>query len=234
MRIAEMSWMDVETHAQRDDRCVLPIGSVEQHAYLSLCVDMILAERVSVEAAQPIGVPVFPVVPYGMTPNFVDFPGSISLRLSTYIAVIGDILNGVYRSGFRRITIVNGHGGNGPIQGFLAEWLDTHRDCRIKFHDWWKAPKTWAAAMAVDTAASHGSWMENFPWTRLAGAQQPATPKPGMDMGVFAMLDPAGKRKMLGDGNYLGVYEKPDADMLAIWDVAVKETRDVLETNWPD
>lgn len=234
MRIADMSWMDVEAHAQRDDRCVLPIGSVEQHAYLSLCVDMILAERIAIEAAEPLGVPVFPVLPYGMTPNFVDFPGSISLRLTTYIAVVNDILNGIYKSGFRRIAIVNGHGGNGPIQGFVAEWLDSHRDCRIKFHEWWKAPKTWAATMSVDPKASHASWMENFPWTRLAGATLPSTAKTGMDMGVFAMLDPAAKRKMLGDGNYLGVYEKPDSDMLAIWDVAVKETRDVLATNWPD
>ena len=51
MRIAEMNWMQVEQHAARDRRAVLPIGSTEQHAQLSLCVDAILAERVSVEAA---------------------------------------------------------------------------------------------------------------------------------------------------------------------------------------
>lgn len=232
MRIADMNWMDVEAQAMRDPRCVLPIGSVEQHAYLSLAVDMILAERVALEAAEPLGVPVFPALPYGMTPSFVDFPGSISLKLTTYIAVIGDILDGLYRSGFRRIVMVNGHGGNGPIQGFLAEWLDRHRDCRIKFHEWWKAPKTWASVMNIDQAASHASWMENFPWTRLAHAALPSTAKPGMDMAAFATLDPGAKRAMLGDGNYLGVYQKPDSDMLAIWDVAVKETRDVIASNW--
>src|SRR5213596_787471 len=65
MRISEMNWMMVEEYLKRDDRCVLPFGSTEQHAYLSLSVDSILAERIAVEAAEPVGAPVFPVVAYG-------------------------------------------------------------------------------------------------------------------------------------------------------------------------
>ena len=232
MRIAEMNWMQVEERTRTDRRCVLPIGSVEQHAYLSLCVDMILAERVSIEAAEPLGVPVFPVLPYGMTPSFVDFPGSVSLRLSTYVHLLNDILDGIYRSGFRRITVVNGHGGNGPVAGFFAEWLDTHRDARIKFHEWWKAPNTWAKVQALDPEASHASWMENFPWTRLPGVKLPPGSKPRLNQEAFAQSDPGTKRRLLGDGNYWGLYERPDADMLALWDIAVAETRDVIDRNW--
>ena len=54
--------MQVEEYLGRDDRVVLPIGSTEQHGYLSLAVDAILAERVSVEAAEPVGVPVLPAM----------------------------------------------------------------------------------------------------------------------------------------------------------------------------
>jgi creatinine amidohydrolase len=75
MRIREMNWMMVEKYLKRDDCCVLPLGSTEQHAYLSLSVDSILAERIAVEAAEPVGVPVFPVVAYGITPYFRAFPG---------------------------------------------------------------------------------------------------------------------------------------------------------------
>ena len=57
--------------------------------------------------------PVFPVVAYGVTPYFREFPGSISLRVETHLAVVRDILDGMAHSGFRRILIVNGHGGNG-------------------------------------------------------------------------------------------------------------------------
>ena len=51
MRIADLNWMQLEAYLERDDRIVLPLGSTEQHAYLSLATDNILAERVSVEAA---------------------------------------------------------------------------------------------------------------------------------------------------------------------------------------
>src|ERR1700674_134632 len=121
MRIAEMNWMMVEEYLTRDDRCVLPLGSTEQHAYLSLGTDAILAERVAVEAAEPLGVPVFPVLAYGITPYFRAFPGSVSLRVSTYIALVGDLLDGLAGQGFRRIVLVNGHGGNSPAGSYAPE-----------------------------------------------------------------------------------------------------------------
>ena len=123
MRIADMNWMQVEEHVRRDQRAILPIGSVEQHGLLSLCVDVILSERVSIEAAEPIGVPVFPVINYGFTPSFVDYAGTVTLRLSTLCALMVDVLDSMVRSGFRQIVIVNGHGGNSPAHGAILEFV---------------------------------------------------------------------------------------------------------------
>jgi creatinine amidohydrolase/Fe(II)-dependent formamide hydrolase-like protein len=67
VRIRDLNWMQLETYLRKDDRIVLPVGSTEQHAYLSLETDNILAERASIEAAEPLGVPVLPVAPYGVT-----------------------------------------------------------------------------------------------------------------------------------------------------------------------
>jgi creatinine amidohydrolase len=233
MRIAEMNWMQVEERVKRDDRCVLPIGSVEQHAYLSLCVDMILSEKVAVDACEPIGVPVYPAVPFGLTQYFSDFPGTVTLRVSTYVALMEDILESLYRSGFRRIVVVNGHGGNGPVQGLFKEWMAKRRDARIKFHEWWKAPRTWEKVKAIDPAASHASWMENFPWTRVPGVTMPDASKPQIDYAKLAMANPAEVRALVGDGNYHGRYERPDSDVLALWQVAVAETREIVERDWP-
>ena len=55
MRIHDRTWMQIEEYLQGDDRIVLPLGSTEQHGYLSLGVDAILSERVAVEAAEPLG-----------------------------------------------------------------------------------------------------------------------------------------------------------------------------------
>ena len=67
--------MQLEAYLEHDDRIVLPAGSTEQHAYLSLETDNILAERLAVEAAEPLGVPVLPVLAYGIAPGFGAFPG---------------------------------------------------------------------------------------------------------------------------------------------------------------
>jgi len=95
MRLHECTWMQIERYLERDDRIVLPLGSTEQHGYLSLGVDAILAERVSAEAAEPLGVPVAPVMPYGLAPYFAAYPGSPTLQVGTYSAVLGAIHSGM-------------------------------------------------------------------------------------------------------------------------------------------
>ena len=112
MKISEMNWLQVEEYLKADDRAVVPLGCTEQHAYLSLSVDSILAERVAVDAAAPSRVPVFPVQAYGITPYFLAYPGTVSLRAETYLGIITDILDSLRQTGFRRILFVNGHGGN--------------------------------------------------------------------------------------------------------------------------
>lgn len=99
MFIGDMNWMQVERQVQLDDRVLLPLGSTEQHAYLSLMTDVILAQRVAIEAAEPLGLPVFPALPYGMTPYFGDFPGTVSLRPATYFALLVDVLDSLYQIG---------------------------------------------------------------------------------------------------------------------------------------
>ena len=232
MKIAELNWSQVEDYLKRDDRAVVPLGSTEQHAGLSLSVDSILAEKVALDAAEPLGIPVFPVLPYGITPYFLAFPGSISLRVETYTRIVRDILDGLKIQGFKRILLVNGHGGNQPGGSLAIEWMADNPGHAVKFHNWWNAPATFAKVQEIDTIASHASWMENFPWTRLKDVKPPTQRKPMIDLARMRYLDPAGVRAYLGDGNFGGYYERPDDEMQAIWDIAVTETRDLLEGSW--
>ena len=230
MRIADMDWRMVEDWVRHDDRAVLPIGSTEQHAGLSLMTDAILAERMAVEAAEPLGIPVFPAIPFGLAPYFQAFPGSITLRVGTLCALVSDVLDSLKRGGFRRIVIVNGHGGNQPAAALAQEWMMDNPDCRVRTHDWWRAPRTLARVQSTDKVAGHASWQENFPWTRL-----PTTPpdevKAMVDTDRLRTLPPFEARSLLEDGNYGGRTQRSDTEMLAIWAVAVAETRELLE-NW--
>jgi creatinine amidohydrolase len=232
MNVSGMNWMQVEAYLERDDRAVLPIGCTEQHAGLSLATDSILAERVASEAAAPLGVPVFPVMPYGITPSFMAYPGTVSLRVTTLLALIEDVLDALARHGFRRVLVVNGHGGNAPVGAFIQEWLGRNAAMRVKFHNWWNAPRVWAHVQAIDPLASHASWMENFPWTRLPGVTAPDAQKPAVPWAQWLHLGPEAIRERLGDGNFAGRYVRPDEDMAALWDTAVSETREQLESGW--
>jgi creatinine amidohydrolase len=232
MKVGAMNWMQVGELLKGEDRAVLPIGCTEQHAYLSLSTDSILAERVAVEAAEPLGVPVFPVIGYGITPTFRAYPGTVSLRVETLIAIVRDVLGGLVEQGFRRILVVNGHGGNSPAQSYCGEWMAEHPGVKVRWHNWWNAPKVWAKVQSIDPVASHASWMENFPWTRIAGVTPPDTRKPMVDFAAMSGRDPRAMRELLGDGNFGGRYQRSDADTDALWQVAVDETRQLIDEGW--
>jgi creatinine amidohydrolase len=227
-----MTWMQVEAYLAEDDRCVIPLGSTEQHAYLSLATDCTLAERVSIEAAESLGVPVFPVLPYGITPYFMAFPGTVSLSPNAYERVLGEVLGSVRRHGFRRIVLVNGHGGNTQAKPVAMAWADGHEGVEVRWHDWWSAPATRAAVDAIDPTSSHASWMEGFPWTRVPGVTVPAGRKPPVDVGDREALSVARFRDKVGDGSFGGYYERSEDEMLGIWAIAVAETRARIEEGW--
>jgi creatinine amidohydrolase len=232
VRIEDCNWMHVEVYLRSDDRIVVPLGSVEQHGYLSLGVDRILSERVSVEAADPLGVLVLPSQPYGLTPYFAAYPGSPTLRTETYRALLRDLLDSLHDQGFRRFAFVNGHGGNDPGRPAVDEWAAEHADAQALWHNWWAGPRTRAVVDSIDPDASHASWFENFPWTRLPGIVQPQEKKPMADISQMRQLDPAAVRELLGDGSLGGLYERPDEDVLRVWQAGVEEVRDVIADGW--
>ncbi len=232
MKIAEMTWSQVEAYLESDDRCVVPLGSTEQHAYISLATDSILAERVASEAAEPLAVPVFPPLAYGITPYFMAYPGTVTLSLATYERVLNEMLGSIRRHGFRRILVVNGHGGNSPARPSAEAWADRRDGVELRWHDWWKAPKVRAAIDAIDPDASHASWMETFPWTRVEGVVLPAGHKAPVDLADRNEVSLGRFREILGDGSFGGDYERPPEEMTAIWNTAVLETRARLVEGW--
>jgi creatinine amidohydrolase len=233
MRVADLNWMQLEKLLESEDRAVLPVGSTEQHASLSLATDNVLAYKISVEAAEPLIVPVFPVVNYGMTPMFMGYPGTVSLSLETFGALLRDILSSIAHHGFRRVLIVNGHGGNRPAWPTLRDWA-AGRGLALRIHDWWTGPQFLSKVREIDAPASHASWMENFPWTRLRSAPAPRAPKPMIDFDVLKSLPEGEIRGWLGDGSFGGTYQRSDDETFAIWRAGVEETRGLLDSGWDE
>lgn len=99
---------------------VLTVGSVEQHSnHLPVDTDTLSAYRVSLLAAERCATPhvlVLPPPSFGFSPHHMAWAGTVTLSLQTFIGLVTDVADSLHRTGFRRLLIVNGHGGNrGPL-----------------------------------------------------------------------------------------------------------------------
>jgi creatinine amidohydrolase len=146
MLLHESRWQEVEAYLKKEDRVLLPIGSVEQHGTRGLIgTDFICPEAILHEAARRTGLLCAPTVNFGMAEHHMAFPGTMSLRPSTYHLMMKDLLGSLHHHGLKKIFVLNGHGGNtAPMQGVLAEICNERLDLRVQFHSWWMLPEVWA------------------------------------------------------------------------------------------
>lgn len=126
-RADHLRWREVEAYLKEDDRVLLPIGAVEQHAlHLAMGTDTITADAVCRDAAERVGIISYPPIWYGWSEGHLAFPGTASLKPHTLISMIVDIVESLSLGGFKRFIIVSGHRrGNLPPLQIAASQLSS-------------------------------------------------------------------------------------------------------------
>ncbi len=113
IRLDLRSWKEVDSYLEDCKGIILPIGSTEQHGPTgAIGTDALTAHAIALEVGRRTGVLVAPVQAFGMAEHHLGFPGTMSLKPATMLALIHDLLLSLFSHGFERIFVVNGHGGN--------------------------------------------------------------------------------------------------------------------------
>lgn len=151
MKLQLSTWPEIEAYLRDSQGIVIPIGSTEQHGPTGLIgTDAICPETIATGMAAT-GILVAPTLSIGMAQHHLGFPGSITLRPSTLMAVIQDVVNSLASQGFRQFYFLNGHGGNiATVQATFAElWASASLQARpsglhMKLANWFQGRRVMA------------------------------------------------------------------------------------------
>jgi creatinine amidohydrolase len=219
MRLEDLNWFDIQTYLQTDDRLILVLGSCEQHGYLSLLTDVKIPLALADAASQQSGVLVAPPLNFGCSPYFMGYPGTLSLRASTLLDLVEDLARSAYRHGFRRLLVLNGHGGNDAARARLYEVTSELPDLRLAWYAWWQSHSVQEVAVRHGLKPAHANWLEAFSFTQVSELPQGEKAPPR----VTGLLGAGEARQVYGDGVFGGPYQADETVMREVFDAALQD-----------
>ncbi|MFF0694870.1 creatininase family protein [Streptomyces tendae] len=165
-RLTELTWREVR-RAGEQGIAVLPIGSQEQHAgHLPMGTDTLLVEEVldralAVLDEEPSAPEVvrLPALPFGHSPHHL-FAAAVSLSAATLGAVLDDVLDSLVTSGYRRVMVVNGHGGNDEIMRLAVKRFALRARVTVAACSYWTVTADEDEAGRPDVTPGHAGWFE--------------------------------------------------------------------------
>lgn len=227
-----MNWMQVEEYLKGDDRVILVMGSAEEHGYLTLGTDTQIPLEIAKEAAARTGVLIAPTVNYGAGKSNAAFPGTITIKPSTTMALVEDILESLAEQGFKRILILNGHGQNEIAKWVIEEISAKYPELNVKFRSWYMLPKAYEEIKAHTTSTfDHASWLENFPWINNC-VPVPNKVRESATEQDFITYGPQKVRELMPEGVAGGPYTQDEQFMRKYYQATVDEVVELLDGDW--
>ncbi|MFP3951509.1 MAG: creatininase family protein [Candidatus Bathyarchaeia archaeon] len=111
--LSKLTRPEVEEYLEENDLILFPVGSLEQHGkHLAMDNDAFSAMEIAKRVAEKTGVLVAPVMPFGYSKHHMNFAGTITLKSQTLVDVYKQVCKSLIQHGFKKIVIMNGHGGN--------------------------------------------------------------------------------------------------------------------------
>jgi creatinine amidohydrolase len=196
MRLQHATWQEVEAYLERARGIILPIGSTEQHGPNGpMGTDALCPETIAWTLGERHGVLVGPTQAIGVAQHHLAFPGSLTLRPSTLVAVLRDTIESLAHHGFTHVFFLNGHGGNiATVNAAFAEVLgerslrrEVAGELQLQLFNWFagRRGRELAESLYGDAEGSHATASE----VSLAWHAAPATLR---DVAMSPRRAPAG------------------------------------------
>jgi creatinine amidohydrolase len=137
-----------------DAVALLPVGATEQHGpHLPVGTDHFAVEQIAREAARRVAndlpIVVTPTLPFGSSHHHLPFGGTLSLGTETYYRVISDLVDSLLTDGFRRVFVLNGHGGNNELIQLAVRDLALAREADLAAASYWTV--AWDELVRLET-----------------------------------------------------------------------------------
>jgi creatinine amidohydrolase len=138
-QIQRLSWRDIKDIVPgKIDTVIFPVGTVEAHGAAALGTDDLIPESIAHYLADKIDALIAPTVNYGITRSLYGYPGSITVTEQNFKNYIWDILVSFSHTGFKKIILMNGHGGNNNMLKEAALQLYYQHKVKIAVIHWWE------------------------------------------------------------------------------------------------
>lgn len=139
MEIYLMTWPEVEEYLKSKKTILIPVGSTEQHGPSGIIgTDFLTAWEIAKKVGDSTQTLVASPLCYGMALHHMSFAGSASLKPSTFILMVKEVIESYARHGFENFYFINGHGGNiAPLTSAFSEALGVDKKYNLKVFNWW-------------------------------------------------------------------------------------------------
>ncbi|HEX8246690.1 MAG TPA: creatininase family protein [Pyrinomonadaceae bacterium] len=201
-----INWMEFkETVPSKIQTVLLPTGTLEPHGVINNGADNTAPTAMARAVARRTNAMIAPTLPYGITGSMADYPGAFTITEAAYRPFVKQILEGLARTGFKNIIILNGHGGaqTAVLQSVAAE-VSAERRVRTLVINWWSFASDETKAVFGEDGG-HAGWNE----TAYIQAIDPTlVKKERYNADLATAYPPAGTWQAVPFPSSIGLYQK--------------------------